>query len=404
MSSPNITGQKLQRRPHWVAQVSLTAFVALLAVTIGAGLVIRVGALRPSNVFTLAKINAALAMHSSSALFMSLALLLGFAFQVNPRNRAASRTLLPTSLLAFAFATGAGMSVIQGETTRWLIGEVAFIFTLIGVYAVYAAKSAAKKWSWGVAVTGIAYILTGIGLFGGLMAASRWSLDVLMAGSLATIAQEESGELRSSSRLVLVGVGLSSVARSFSESPVLEFFAFWGALAMAYILVATTWAAIRMRKPQHVWSRRYYILAMITFVQAVLLRALLNAVSIDHHLHDTLFAVGAVHLEYFTPALALLGLAYRNWENNPNRHSLERLAWAGFALLTIGTHVMAWSFVALGRRGMPRRYHGYLEQFQYLHVACTIGAGLLVAGVAVALSVLCRSRSENRVAFNKATT
>lgn len=387
-------------RPRWITLIPLAAFTALLAVTLAAGLVIRLGALTPSNVFGLPTINTAFAMHSSSAVILAPALLLGFVAQIDRRNRTATPMFVAIGLLAITLALAIVTIGPQVEASGLLLWAIAFIYAFTGVYAVYAAKPDARKRSWGVAMSGIAYLLTGIGFFGGITAGGRWSLDVLMAASLTVIAQEESGELRSLSRLALLGIGFYTVIRSFFESWVLDLFAFWGVLAMGSILVAETRNALRSVKTQHVWSRRYYVLAMVVFSQAILLRAVLNAGTIKT-IHDTLFAVGALHLEYFVPALALLGLAHRDWNDNIQRHRRERLAWAAFVLITIGSHVMAWSFVALGLQGMPRRMQKHLELFQPLHIVCTIGAIMLVVGIAAAMSALWSSRSDKGHVFDQ---
>jgi heme/copper-type cytochrome/quinol oxidase subunit 1 len=122
-----------------------------------------------------------------------------------------------------------------------------------------------------------------------------------------------------------------------------------------------------------------------------LLRALLNMVK-NTHLPDTLFSVGTAHLEFFVPAFVLLGLGHHDDHDGLERSGHNRWAWVGFVLIAMGSHVLAWSFLTLGLRGMPRRYTHYLEQYQLMHIGGTIGAILLVAGVIVALGTLWRFR------------
>lgn len=389
MFSPYETTENLPNRPA-VVPIPVAVFLTLLAATLGAGLVLRVGALVPTNVFAPAITNLTSSVHSWCAFFISPALFLGFVTQME--RRASTQALLPASLLALTWAVPFIVTVMQIEVSTWLLSLMALDYIAIGVFALYTIQSAGKDRSWGIAVASIAYLLSGIGLFGGWMPAMRWPRDMLMAGSLAIVAQKESNELSRSARWLLVGFGIWTVVHSFTESDVIDALMFFGIPAMAFSFGAATWRAIRHGNG-HVWSRRYYILAMITFVQGALLRAFLDGVT-EKTIQDTLFAVGTEHLEYFTPALALLGLAHRD-EKHPFEGVHKRLAWAGFVLVALGSHVMVWSFLTLGMRGMPRRMVTYLEAFQGLHVVCTFGALLLVMGVALALSTRLRSRVDD---------
>ncbi len=390
----NGVDNNLHHRPDWKARFPVVAFVTLLALTIGAGLVIRLGALKPTNFFSPETITTAFTVHGWGALPIPVALLLGFASQIERQNRPGKRTLIAASIIALYFSAAPALAVADVKDTQGFAAVHAIAYAFIGGHAVLVALRENTTVSWGVAVTGTAYILNGVGVLGGLMTGTLWSLDVLMAGSLATIAQEESGQLSPLARVALVGFGLLSAASSFSASEPVSALAFFASI-MPIILVGTTWAAIRTGKPQHMWARRYYVLTMIVFAQATLLRMFLNMVSPTLHLHDTLFPVATFHLEYFTPALALLGLTYRDLDNKLHRRGRARLAWAGFALLALGSHVLVWSLLVLGTRGMPRRYVKYLDQFQHLNILGTIGAILLVVGIAIALAIPFERRHDN---------
>lgn len=394
----NGVDNNLHHRPDWKARLPVVAFVTLLALTIGAGLVIRLGALKPTNIFSPETINAAFTVHGFGALPISVGLLLCFTSQIERQNRPRKRTLIGACIIALYLLAVTALVVADVKDTQVFDDAHAFACAFIGGYAASVAIRENTTVSWGVAVTGAAYSLNGVGVLGGLMSGTWWSLQILMAGSLATIAQEESGQLSPLARLALVGFGLLSAASSFSTSELVRALTFFVAPIMPIILVGTTWAAIRAGKPQHVWARRYYVLTMIVFAPTALLRMLLNMVSPSLHLHDTLFSVATFHLESFTPALALLGLTYRDLDNKLHRRGQARLAWAGFALLALGAHIMVWSLLVLGTRGMPRRYVKYLDQFQHLNILGTIGAILLVVGIAIALAIPLSYRNGNRKA------
>ncbi len=56
------------------------------------------------------------------------------------------------------------------------------------------------------------------------------------------------------------------------------------------------------------------------------------------------------------------------------------------ALTAIGFHVWLWQELLMGTRGMPRRYAGYLPQFEALHVGAAVA--VVVFYVALAWLVL----------------
>ncbi|MDF2698232.1 MAG: cytochrome c oxidase subunit [Labilithrix sp.] len=117
------------------------------------------------------------------------------------------------------------------------------------------------------------------------------------------------------------------------------------------------------------WVRR---IEGALFGEAVLLTAFLGVVGSDVHLNDTLFPVGATHLE----ALVLLFASFRVLM--PAGHT--RWGWTGLSLTALGAHVFCWGFVVLGSQGMPRRYVQYLGRFSALHTVTSLGAFVFCAG------------------------
>jgi heme/copper-type cytochrome/quinol oxidase subunit 1 len=96
----------------------------------------------------------------------------------------------------------------------------------------------------------------------------------------------------------------------------------------------------------------------------------------DVHLHDTYFVVGRFHLEMDILLLAFLGGLHLWWPPLTGRAESGAGGWVGPALLWAGMMTTAIAQLALGHEGMPRRYYAYLPEYEGLHRAATIGAGL----------------------------
>jgi len=312
--------------PKDFPRLAIGILAVALTVTLIPAILLRVGALKPKNLFPIEVINAAFTAHALGALILLPALLVGFVSLTRQ---------------------------LHGHKRRELPAE-GRIRIVLGV-----ASAAAMVLLW-----------LGYG----------WVWHVLMAGSLVLVADAKSPERRRWSRLAFGFFAAGALALSLSKNDLVFFAGVVGKLVAAIVLVVSSWRAIRSSRAG-AWPRRYYTLALVTFLQAVLMRTFLDMVSVDLHLHDTLFAVGTAHLEFFTPASALLGLLYRR---SPRAFE-PRAAMTGFVLLASGAHVFVWSMLRLGTLGMPRRYASYLPQFEPLQILCTCGAMLLMLGVVAAI-------------------
>ncbi len=114
---------------------------------------------------------------------------------------------------------------------------------------------------------------------------------------------------------------------------------------------------------------------------------MLGALSVDVHLHDTYFVVAHFHYVMMggTVMAFLAGIHYW-WPKIWGRTYSEFWAKIGAIILFIGFNMTFFSQFILGAKGMPRRYHNYLDQFQPLHAFSSvgsfiIGAGFLVMGI-----------------------
>ncbi|MEM7311199.1 MAG: cytochrome c oxidase subunit I [Planctomycetota bacterium] len=118
----------------------------------------------------------------------------------------------------------------------------------------------------------------------------------------------------------------------------------------------------------------------------------LGALATDVHLHDTYFVVAHFHYVMVGGTLfALLGGLHYWWPKMFGRMYHEGWAKLGFWLTFAGFNVAFFPQFLLGTRGMPRRYHDYLEEFTELHQLSTLGTALLGFGMLVVMGALLAS-------------
>jgi cytochrome c oxidase subunit 1 len=152
--------------------------------------------------------------------------------------------------------------------------------------------------------------------------------------------------------------------------------------------IATMWrGSIELKAPM-----LYAISFLLLFTIGGLTGLFLAALSTDVHLHDTYFVVAHFHYVMMgSNIIAFIGGIYYWWPKMFGRMYDETLAAVGCVLVFFGFNATFIPQFVLGSRGMPRRYYNYLEQFQALHVASTIGAFILAAGLFIALATLLAS-------------
>lgn len=125
----------------------------------------------------------------------------------------------------------------------------------------------------------------------------------------------------------------------------------------------------------------------------------LGALSTDRHLHDTYFVVAHFHYVMVGGTLVgFLGGVFHWWPKMTGKMFNEFWGLVSCAIVFIGFNMTFLPQFVMGSRGMPRRYARYVEEFQDLHQASSIGAFILGFGLFVALGVLMHSLRYGRKA------
>jgi cytochrome c oxidase subunit 1 len=110
----------------------------------------------------------------------------------------------------------------------------------------------------------------------------------------------------------------------------------------------------------------------------------LGVLSVDVHLHDTYFVVAHFHYVMVGGTfMAFIGGIYFWWPKMFGRMYNEKVGALGAWLVFLGFNLTFFVQFYMGSQGMPRRYYSYLEQFQTLHRASTIGSYILAVGLFV---------------------
>ncbi|MDW8360556.1 MAG: cbb3-type cytochrome c oxidase subunit I, partial [Candidatus Caldarchaeum sp.] len=110
------------------------------------------------------------------------------------------------------------------------------------------------------------------------------------------------------------------------------------------------------------------------------------AIPVDWHLHDTYWVVGHMHFILFGAiSQAAFAGTYYYFPYFTKRMYSETLGKIHFATANVGQYLVFMAMMGLGLMGMPRRYYGYAEQFQPLHVVATVGALIIGVGTAIFL-------------------
>ncbi len=107
----------------------------------------------------------------------------------------------------------------------------------------------------------------------------------------------------------------------------------------------------------------------------------LAALAVDVHVHDTYFVVAHFHYIMVGGAvMGYLGGIHFWWPKITGRLYPEKFGQLSALLIFAGFNLTFFPQFLLGYMGMPRRYHAYPEQYQFLNVLSTAGATILAVG------------------------
>jgi cytochrome c oxidase subunit 1 len=118
----------------------------------------------------------------------------------------------------------------------------------------------------------------------------------------------------------------------------------------------------------------------------------LATIATDIHFHDTYFVVAHFHYVMMGGVLfALITAMHHWWPKITGKMFSEKVGIANFVVAFIGYNLTFAPQFVMGARGMPRRYHEYLPEFQSFHVLSSYGSFMFGISLFVILFYLIHS-------------
>ncbi len=140
----------------------------------------------------------------------------------------------------------------------------------------------------------------------------------------------------------------------------------------------------------------YAIAFLFQFTIGGLTGIFLAMLSVDIHLTDTYFVIAHFHYVMVGgTVIAFFGGLHHWWPKMTGRMYNERIGTPAAIIVTLGFNMTFFPQFIMGSNGMPRRYYNYLDQFQPMHVASTVGSWVLAVGLLMAFGNLLRSLGQD---------
>jgi cytochrome c oxidase subunit 1 len=155
------------------------------------------------------------------------------------------------------------------------------------------------------------------------------------------------------------------------------------------IKVFTWTATLRRGRIRFNTPMLYFFGFMFLFVFGGMTGVAVATSSLDVHWHDTYFVVAHFHFIMVGGSLTMYLAALHYWFPKMfGRMYPERWGLIGAAGVILGFIFTFTPQFLLGNGGMPRRYHTYPAEYQWLNVMSTAGATILTLGLVVNLCYL----------------
>ena len=126
----------------------------------------------------------------------------------------------------------------------------------------------------------------------------------------------------------------------------------------------------------------YTLSFLFLFLIGGLTGLFLSTMSTDVHLHDTYFVVAHFHYVMASGAvIGFLGGLHHWWPKMFGTMYNEKAGQAGALLIFFGFNLTFFPQFVAGSRGMPRRYHEYVSEYEGMQLMSSYGSFILAAGL-----------------------